>query len=167
MIRAIVLVGLMGSGKTGVGTALAQALKWEFVDTDALVEEGAGMTLEEMFSREGEEGFRKREEAAIAGIGASDPVVVACGGGAVLSDANIVALRSLGRVVYLRVSPSVAAGRVGAGAGRPLLTGPVEEQLEAMLKRRAVRYRAAAHHEVDADGSLDEVVDRVRSEVGL
>jgi shikimate kinase len=166
--RHLVLVGLMGAGKTSVGARCAAALGRPFVDTDELVEATAGRTVRDIFVTEGEGGFRARERAAVADACASpEPLVIACGGGAVLDAENRAAMRDHGVVVWLRASPERLAERVGSGEGRPLLDGgaPVET-LERLAALRAAAYVAAAHVTIDTDGlGVDDVASRVMQEL--
>lgn len=165
----MVLIGMMGSGKTEVGRRLAAALDLEFVDVDAIVEEEAGRSVSEIFSVEGEAGFRAREAAAVAAVAGRPGLVVAGGGGVVLDPANAAALRRAATVVWLRVSPGVAAARLGTDAGRPVLStrgGDLESRLAALLGERSPAYQAAAHLAVDADGPADEVAGAVAALLG-
>ena len=166
--RHVVLVGLMGAGKTSVGARCAVALGRPFVDTDELVEATAGRTVSEIFASEGEDGFRARERIAVADVCASpQPLVIACGGGAVLDPENRAAMRERGIVVWLRGTPERLAERVGGGEGRPLLDGraPVET-LERLAVLRAAAYEAAAHVTIDTDEiGVEEVASRVMEEL--
>ncbi len=116
------LVGMMGSGKSTVGRLCAAALDRPFVDLDAEVERLGGRSIADLFAAEGEDGFRRRESEALAGVAASGvPSVVACGGGVVLDAPNRGRLRSAGVVVWLDAPPPALAARLGRGEGRPLL----------------------------------------------
>jgi shikimate kinase len=165
----LVLVGLMGAGKTTVGYQCGKRLGRPFVDTDDLVETAAGMTVAELFALSGEGRFRAMEREAVADACASPtPSVIACGGGAVLHADNRRRLKSRGFVVWLQAPPDVLADRVGRGterAERPLLAeGPVST-LERLAAMRAGAYEAVADAVVDtADRSVDEVVDAVLEE---
>ncbi|MGI8575670.1 MAG: shikimate kinase, partial [Egibacteraceae bacterium] len=99
----LVLVGMMGSGKTAVGRLLAERLERAFVDLDEEIASAAGCPVVELFEREGENGFRAREAEAVAAVAARTGQVVATGGGVVLDPANIAALRASGAVVWLDV----------------------------------------------------------------
>lgn len=162
----IVLVGLMGSGKTSVGRVLARRLDRRFVDLDKRIVAGVGLSIPEIFDRDGEEGFRALESVTLGSVLAEDePLVLATGGGAVVRPENVELLRSAGVVVWLRGTPETLAGRVGEGKGRPLLTSGEEsivDRLSRLAAERADAYRAAAHHVVDIDRrTRDQVVDEV------
>lgn len=160
----LVLVGLMGAGKSAVGLECAKRLSRPFVDTDALVEQAAGATVAEVFAREGEGGFRRREQDAVTRACAADrPSVIACGGGAVLSEANREALRRSGFVVWLTAPVDELSRRVGDEDGRPLLAGATPAVvLDRLAGERAGAYRAAAHVEIDTEGrEVEAVADAV------
>ena len=158
--RNIVLVGLMGAGKTTVGRLLAERLARPFVDTDALVEAEAGRPVSEIFATEGERGFRQREAAAVRRVAALRGQVLAVGGGAVLDPANVTHLRGTGDLVLLDAPAGTLAERVGDAAGRPLLTGaePVADRLAELRSERDAAYRAAAEHAVDTAGRTPEQI---------
>jgi shikimate kinase len=177
--RHLVLVGLMGAGKTTVGERCARRLGRPFVDTDDLVESVSGATVAQLFATEGEAGFRARERTAVADACAS-PVatVIGCGGGAVLDPKNRRALRACGFVVWLRAAPEVLAERVAGDApDRPLLSpgsppqaparapaGPagVATTLERLAGTRAAAYEAVADTEIETGGrTVDDVTDAV------
>lgn len=166
MPERILLVGMMGAGKSTVGRLLARELGWEFRDVDEEVEEESGLSVAELFSRRGEPAFRELEERALESCLAGDADgVVSVGGGAVLSESNRARLAGAGTVVWLRARPETLADRVGDGAGRPLLSGGPEravQRIERLARDRAALYDAVADVVVDVDGSsAPEVVDRV------
>lgn len=160
--RHLVLVGMMGAGKSTVGEACATRLRRGFVDTDALVEANSGETVAEIFSR-GEAEFRARERQVVADVAVSPaPLVVACGGGAVIDPDNRQALRASGVVVWLRATPETLAARVGDGAARPLLAGDPIGALRRLASLRADAYAASADAVIDVDGlAVRDVVDAV------
>jgi shikimate kinase len=169
----LVLVGLMGSGKTTVGERCADQLDRPFVDTDEVVEAHAQMRVAEIFDTFGEEHFRVLERAAVADVSASPtPLVIACGGGAVLDPVSRDRLRAHGVVVWLQAPPEVLSARVADqedhdGPTRPLLRddGAIAT-LERLAAVRAPAYEAVAHVVVDTTGrSVDEVVDVVLDEL--
>jgi shikimate kinase len=156
------LIGMMGAGKSAVGQRVAASLDVPFVDVDTGIAARLGCSIGELWGARGEEAFRDLEEAAVAGIGAGEPVVVATGGGVVLRDANVATMRRSGTVVWLATDPAVLAARVGAGAGRPLLVGDTGERLGAILEERRERYAAAAHAIVDGGaGTVEDVAREV------
>jgi shikimate kinase len=159
----LVLVGLMGVGKTSVGRRVAKKLGVRHVDLDVAVERTAGRSVPEIFADEGEEGFRAREHVALVDLLAADaPLVLSTGGGAVLREDNRAAMRARGTVVWLRATPRTLLARVGDGRGRPLLAGDPLGNLTRLAAERAPAYTAAAHTIIDVDGlPFDAVTEKV------
>ena len=155
------LVGMMGAGKSAVGERVAAQLGWEWVDSDDLIERGAGMTVAGIFSAEGEAAFREAESRVINALThRREPLVVSLGGGCVLRADNRAAIRRLGTVVWLRARASTLEARVGAGDGRPLLRG--QGSLERLAAQREPLYAEVADAVLDVDDlSPDEVAHRV------
>jgi shikimate kinase len=163
----IALIGFMGSGKSTVGRALARQLGWRYVDTDARLVDVAGCDIPTLFAREGETAFREREARIILGISAGTEQVIATGGGAVLRDENVAALRSCGAVIYLTARPDVIVARTERRAEeRPLLANRGDRDLLthvlALLGERAPRYHAVAHLIVDTS---DRTPDLIAAEI--
>ena len=137
----ITLIGYRGSGKTSIGKLLAQKLWRDFVDTDQLIVDHAGMTIREIFAAEGEAGFRQREAAVVAEVAAKENQIIAAGGGAVLDPANVASLKRSGKIVWLKADPKTLHARIQAdaatNANRPNLTavGGIEE-VERLLAAR-------------------------------
>jgi shikimate kinase len=142
----IALVGFMGTGKTVVGRLLAERTGKEFLELDAIIEAGAGRSIPEIFQREGEDGFREREIAAVKEIAGKKNAVIACGGGAVLNKINIDRLRRECVIVCLTASPEVILERTSSDAsGRPLLdVADRARRIKELLAFRRPFYRAAA-----------------------
>lgn len=163
----MILVGLRGAGKTACGLKLSEIAGAGFVDTDDLVERAAGLTIAQIFEREGENGFRKRESRAVAQLsGRPVPEVVATGGGVVLRHANRQALSQLGVSVYLRAPAEVLAGRVAgapdtASRRPPLLGQDPAKEMEALTRQREPLYLELAHVVVESDRPVDQVVHRL------
>lgn len=159
----IALVGFMGSGKTTVGRALAHRLGWDFVDTDALIEQQAGTTIPALFQREGETAFRDREERAVADACADGHRVISTGGGAVLRETNTLLLREKCFVVWLSVRAEAIVSRTGREAqARPVLAASGDSDLHThvlrLLGERGPRYQAAAHLIVDSSDRAPDVI---------
>lgn len=162
----LVLVGMMGSGKSTQAALVAERLGWESIDLDHVVETGAGSTVAEVFATRGEAAFRALEVAALdAALEAPIPTVVATGGGVVATAAGRAALGAV-RCVYLRASVDTLVARVGDGEGRPLLSSDPREALEALLAARASSYESIADVVVDVDGlDVDAVTDIICASV--
>jgi shikimate kinase len=155
----LVLVGLPGSGKSTVGPLVAAQLGWSFVDLDDEIVRAAGRSIPEIFSAEGESGFRAWERAATVALANHGPLVLASGGGWMLNPFNREALGWGTEVVYLEVSPEVAATRMGGAAmARPLLAGadPVH-RLEELLAARESAYLQANHTVSVIGATPDEI----------
>ena len=169
--RNLVLVGLMGAGKTTVGNLCAARLERPFVDVDEVIEATTGCSVAEIFEKQGEAAFRARERDAIADVSSSpQPIVIACGGGAVLDVENRRRLRANGLVVWLRAAPAELARRLEDPTERrrrPLLgNGRPSGVLEDLVDVRSPSYEAAADVSVDTDGrTVEQVVDAVLAEV--
>ena len=146
----VFLIGMMGSGKTTLGRALAQRLELPFVDTDKVLVERTGVPVTTIFEIEGEEGFRRRESAVLAELAEGEARVVATGGGAVLAAANRELMRSRGTVVYLRARLEHLWERTRHDTTRPLLATPnPRATLAELMQGRDPLYREAAHIVVD------------------
>lgn len=158
----LVLIGPMGAGKSEVGRRLGRLLGRQFHDTDRMVENKAGKTVEEIFRDDGEAAFRSLESAAVKEAVRAPGSIIACGGGVVLDPSNIEVLRSSGVVVYLRPSLQAAAARIGPSDGRPLLdTDDPLSTLAKLQESREPLYSQAADHVVDADPDVQEVARAV------
>ena len=165
----ILLVGMMGCGKTTTGGIVARRLGWDYRDSDADVEALTGRTVPEIFASDGESAFRKVEAEVLATACSSDqPVVISAAGGSVLSADNRKLIRECGTVVWLRVESQRLAERVGDGAGRPLLEGDKSEIMARLLAERAPYYAELADAVIDVgDLTPDQVADRVLDAAGL
>ncbi|SDH01234.1 shikimate kinase [Paraburkholderia phenazinium] len=159
--RRLVLVGMMGAGKTTIGARLGALSALHFVDVDRELERRVGKTVREIFHDEGEPAFRQREALLLDELTARTGIVVATGGGAVLDAASRERLRSRGLVVYLHTEPELLWERVRTDTGRPLLNVQDPRQtLESLYAIRDPLYRDCAGLIVETAGrSATEVAD--------
>ena len=121
--RTLVLVGMMGAGKSSVGKRLAQALELPFKDADDEIEKAAGRTISEIFAQHGEAEFREGERRVIARLLDEPPHVLATGGGAFVNDDTRALVKAKALSIWLKADPEVLAKRVGRKDNRPLLKG--------------------------------------------
>jgi len=140
MSSKVILIGPPGSGKSTVGKVLAKELKLGFMDTDTQVAKLAGKSISDIFVEEGEAKFRSLERDAVMAALSSDVGVLALGGGAILNEEIFSALENEPRVVYLEVSISNAAPRVGFNTDRPLLVGNPRQQWLKLFEARREKY---------------------------
>ena len=154
----LLLAGFMGAGKSTVGRIVAERLAVPFIDLDDRVEQRAGASIAQIFETEGEPVFRAFESEALEEIAEEEDVVVACGGGVVLSDENRQLMRDLGCVVYLAVTPEEVLARVGGADSRPLLAGKGGEVAARLIDARRVLYESVADITVDTVGTAPEVI---------
>lgn len=144
--RLIVLVGLMGAGKTTVGKRMAQRLALPFIDADAEIEAAAGMTIPEIFAAHGEDYFRDGERRVILRLLANGPSVLATGGGAYMNAETRAAIARRGIALWLRADLDVLMARVRRKANRPLLRNADPEGV--MRRLMAERYPVYAQANV-------------------
>lgn len=155
----IFLIGPMGAGKTTIGRYLAHELKYNFYDSDKEIEAQTGADIPWIFDVEGEVGFRKREEKAIAKLTALQGIVLATGGGCVLSANNRALLASRGIVIYLRVSIDQQITRLAHAKDRPLLKQENQQQvLEKLIAQREPLYTELADIIVETDNSNPRLI---------
>ena len=165
--KNIFLIGPMGAGKSAVGRHLARTLHLTFVDSDDEVESRTGVDIAFIFEKEGDEGFRKRESAAIDDLTKMDNVVLATGGGAVMDADNRSYLGGRGFVVYLYTTVDQQVARTRKGRERPLLEGGNRRKiLEELLVQRDPLYREIADLIVETDGRkvhsvVNEIVEHI------
>jgi shikimate kinase len=167
-MQAIVLMGPPGAGKSTVGKYLARETGYKLLDTDRLIEEAEGRSVSEIFLADGENGFRKIEKEIVLKVLTEEDCIIALGGGSVL-DADIQsALKRMNEVIFLDVSISNAAPRVGFNKERPLLMGnPRQQWLQLMEKRRGI-YEDLAKRTISTDNRkaqevAHEIVSYVKS----
>ncbi len=155
----LTLVGPMGAGKSTIGRLLARELGLSFKDSDKEVEERTGASIPLIFDLEGEQGFRDREQQAIAELVTGDNLVLATGGGAVLREANRQALAENSLVIYLHASVDHQLARTARDRNRPLLqTDNPRQVLENLLAIRDPLYREIADIIMETDTRPPRVV---------
>ncbi|WP_421865499.1 shikimate kinase [Parvibaculum sp.] len=166
--RAIVLVGLMGAGKTTVGRRLARRLDLAFVDTDAEIEEAAGESIPEIFERRGEAAFRAGERRVIARLLDEGPQVLATGGGAFMDPLTRANIAARGISIWLKADLDVLMKRVGKRGDRPLLqTGDPRETMKRLMDQRYPVYAEADITIESLEGPHDAVVEQVIEKLDL
>ena len=156
-LTSIVLIGMPGCGKTTVGRALAGKLGRTFVDLDEEIVRRAGMSIPEIFAREGEAGFRGRESALVREFGEHTGLVVSTGGGVVTRRENYIPLKQNGLLLHLRRDPAALPTD-----GRPLSQATAPEEL---WRRRAPLYAAFADGEIDNNGPLAGTLEQIEKEM--
>lgn len=160
--RPIVLVGLMGAGKTTVGQRLARRLRLPFLDSDEEVEKDAGVSIREIFERQGEARFRQLERQVMARLVKEPPAVIASGGGAFVDDATRTLVLDYCIAVWIDAEIDVLVERLGAGGHRPLLDDEAPARALASLAERRTPIYAQAHLAVRSEAIDPEMmVDRI------
>lgn len=164
--RTIVMVGLMGAGKTSIGRRLAQRLGLAFVDADHEIEQAAGCTIEEIFERYGEVAFRDGERRIIQRLLERPPHVLATGGGAFMDPETRARIREAGISVWLKADLDVLVRRVSRRNNRPLLKrGDPREVLEKLMAQRYPVYAEADicidSLEAPAETTVDRVIEAI------
>ncbi|MGO9962223.1 MAG: shikimate kinase [Acidimicrobiales bacterium] len=155
----VLLVGMMGAGKSTVGHLVADRMRRPFRDSDAEVERRTGKSVPAIFATRGEAAFRAEERAAVYGALASPvPSVISVAGGAVIDPGTRSRLRAAGVVVWLDATPQVLATRVGNGRGRPLLRGDPTGALKRLDARRRPVYRELSDVVVPVGGRRPEAL---------
>lgn len=169
--RSIVLIGLMGAGKTAVGRRLAGALDLPFVDADSEIESAAGQTISEIFAEYGEAYFRNGERKVIARLLGNGPQVLATGGGAYMDRSTRAAIKAHGVSVWLRAELPLLLRRVRRRDNRPLLQGDDPETIMRKLMDERYPIYAKADitvesHDVAHDEVVADIVEALAAKLG-
>ncbi len=168
--RSIVLVGMMGSGKSSIGRRLAARLGTTFVDADSEIEEAAGMTIAEIFDKHGEPYFRAGEARVIARLLEHGPQVLATGGGAFMNRDTRAAIRDKGISIWLKAELEVLMKRIKRRGERPLLrTDDPVATLTALIEQRYPIYAEAdltvLSRDVPHEAIVDEIIAALRTRI--
>lgn len=161
-MKNLVLIGMAGAAKTTTGKAIAKKLNMPFFDTDEVYVSYYRESISDTFANLGEEVFRKRETAIAKMLGKADGAVIACGGGIVLREENMTALKANAVVVWLTASPEAIYTRVSRNDRRPLLRDGGIEKVRKMMSDREPLYRKYA--DITADNSfigIDRCSDKI------
>lgn len=168
MAPRVILIGPMGSGKTTIGSLLAQRLGLSFRDTDHLIEEQEEKTVSQIFLDQGEDAFRAIEKRVLREELLTDGTVLSLGGGAPISLDAQSALRAIASpIIFLDISLSTVAPRIGFNRDRPLLLNNPRGQWQTLMEARRPIYEAIADTIINVDDkSEDEIVTIVLSSLG-
>lgn len=161
--KTVVLIGMMGAGKSAVGTALSRLLCVPFVDSDEEIERAASMSVAEIFKRDGEVFFRARESEVLSRLLSGPPCILSTGGGAFLAEGNRAAIAARGVAVWLKADLELLWNRVRHKTTRPLLRTPDPKgTLAALLEARAQVYaEAAITVQARPDYSVEQMAGKV------
>jgi shikimate kinase len=170
--RSIVLVGMMGAGKSSVGRRLAQRLGIPFVDADTEIEKAAGMSIPDIFATHGESSFRAGEKRVIARLLDSGPQVLATGGGAFMNTETRAGIAAKGTSVWLRAEFDVLMRRLRRRHDRPLLKGDdpggtLRELIDLRYPIYAEADLTVQSREIPHDRIIDEILTALVSHFGL
>jgi len=161
-MKNIALIGFMGTGKTSVGVLLANALSWNFIDTDKIIEDKTGMDIPDIFQEHGEKFFRQKEKEVVEGACQNQRHVIATGGGVILDKANVAQLKEHSFIICLRANPEEILNRVRCDNSRPLLA--VDDPLKIinnLLKIREPYYQCADLF-IDTSGkNVENIIEEI------
>lgn len=162
-MQNIVLIGFMGTGKTAVGRIVARILNYRFIDTDQLVEDATGLTINQIFRKHGEIRFRSEESLVVSKLAGKTGLVIATGGGVVLNPDNIKVLKQNGIFIYLNADPEVILERVSRRNTRPLLAkGKNLETIQTLFQERYRYYQDCADYTIDTSHlGLEEAAQQI------
>ena len=165
-MESVVLIGPPGAGKSTIGKILAQKMQRDFIDTDHLIEETTGKKIADIFLIDGEVEFRRIEKDVVLASIKKEGYVISLGGGSVLDSEVETALSKMAEVIFLDVSISNAAPRVGFNRERPLLLGNPRQQWISLMEKRRPIYERIATRRISTDNrKAHEVVEELLPEL--
>ena len=151
--RSIFLIGFMGAGKSTIARAIKQKLGYPVVEMDERIVQEQGMSINEIFEKFGEAGFRDIESRLVVDLGNQEKSIVSCGGGVVVRPENVENMKKSGKIIFLTATPETILERVKDGTDRPLLNGHMNvEYIEELMNKRLALYQGAADYMVTTDG---------------
>ena len=163
-MQKLTLIGMPGSGKSAVGRIVASLLHWNFIDTDTCIESRAGMQLQALIDRIGDESFRLLEEETVLNLTVSERTVISTGGSVVYSDAAMQRLASISTIVFLDAGIEAISAHIRSEAPRGIV-GMADGGLEGLYRERLPRYQRYARIVVHCDTETpEEVAAKVISE---
>lgn len=158
----IVLVGFMGTGKSAVGKMLAEKLGREFLETDEIIEEREGVSIKEIFEKQGEGYFRRLEKSVVKEASEKRDVIISAGGGAIVDGENFKNLKNGGVIICLEAGPDVILQRTKGLSTRPLLNVPdPKAKIEELLKKREPYYRKSDFRINTDNLTVKQVVEKI------
>lgn len=166
MVKQLILTGFMGAGKTTIGELLAQKMALPFVDIDKMIEKEQGKSIRAIFDTEGEEAFRKMEQAKLTDLRETS-AVISTGGGIVLNEMNqTLLIQHPAPVFYLKTSPKIFLNRLRNDKTRPLLQAKTSEQVIAIFESRTPLYEKTANYVITTDHKDPyEIADEILAQI--
>ena len=158
----IILIGPMGSGKTSIGKKLSKMMKFDFVDTDSIIEKKTGVDIPTIFEHEGEQGFRTRETKILKEISNVNNTVIGTGGGIIISADNRRIIKNLGFVVHLTANIKELVYRTEHDKNRPLINNvDAENKITTLLKERKDYYEKSSNVTISTDNYDTVKISRI------
>lgn len=164
----IILIGMRGSGKSTIAKKLSKTLNKPYIEIDALIAQGAGMSIPEMVAQHGWEYFRDLETQTTKQVCLENNTIISTGGGVVIRPKNVQALKASGKVFYLRVPIRTLLRRIGQDTNRPALTTQqtLKEEMEEILRNRRSLYENSADSIIDTDKkSKTKIVEEILQKI--